>query len=311
METDTIYNMDCLEGMKLIPDGSIDAIICDLPYGTMQKVLRGNDRSVMDWDIALPTMELFEQYERVLRKNGVAVLFSQEPYTNHLRSFQYRNTNFEFAYPMIWEKDSFGNHLIAGYAPASYFEDLSIFFKKYDGGEHPAREYAKEIMRYCGVKSCKQVNEFLGHRHAEHFFYVDSTQFDLCTKETYQELIERYHIDKMQGFKTYEEMVAMDAKYQRVFNLPAGKGHKSNILKYAKDTDGFHPTQKPVALIADLIRTYSNEGDTILDNCMGSGTTAVACIKEKRHFIGFELNKDYFDKACRRIDAEKRQLTLF
>lgn len=311
MEIDKIYNIDCLEGMKHIPDGSIDAIICDLPYGTMQKVLRGNDRSVMDWDIALPTMELFEQYERVLRKNGVAVLFSQEPYTSHLRSFQYRNTNFEFAYPMIWEKDSFGNHLIAGYAPASYFEDLSIFFKKYDGGEHPAREYAKEIMRYCGVKSCKQVNEFLGHRHAEHFFYVDSTQFDLCTKETYQELIERYHIDKMQGFKTYEEMVKMDAKYQRVFNLPAGKGHKSNILKYAKDTDGFHPTQKPVALIADLIRTYSNEGDTILDNCMGSGTTAVACIKEKRHFIGFELNKQYFDKACQRIDAEQRQLTLF
>ena len=311
MEIDKIYNIDCLEGMKHIPDGSIDAIICDLPYGTMQKVLRGNDRSVMDWDIALPTMELFEQYERVLRKNGVAVLFSQEPYTNHLRSFQYRNTNFEFAYPMIWEKDSFGNHLIAGYAPASYFEDLSIFFKKYDGGEHPAREYAKEIMRYCGVKSCKQVNEFLGHRHAEHFFYVDSMQFDLCTKETYQELIDRYHIDKMQGFKTYEEMVAMDAKYQRVFNLPAGKGHKSNILKYAKDTDGFHPTQKPVALIADLIRTYSNEGDTILDNCMGSGTTAVACIKEKRHFIGFELNKQYYDKACQRIDAEQRQLTLF
>ena len=73
----------------------------------------------------------------------------------------------------------------------------------------------------------------------------------------------------------------------------------------------FHPTQKPVDLLRYLVRTYSNEGDTILDNCMGSGTTAVACIKEKRHFIGFELNKDYYDKACQRIDAEKRQLTLF
>ena len=65
----------------------------------------------------------------------------------------------------------------------------------------------------------------------------------------------------------------------------------------------FHPTQKPVDLLRYLIRTYSNEGDTILDNCMGSGTTAVACIKEKRHFIGFELNKEYYDKACQRIDA--------
>ena len=72
-----------------------------------------------------------------------------------------------------------------------------------------------------------------------------------------------------------------------------------------------HPTQKPVDLLRYLIRTYSNEGDTILDNCMGSGTTAVACIKEKRHFIGFELNKQYYDKACQRIDAEQRQLTLF
>ena len=84
-----------------------------------------------------------------------------------------------------------------------------------------------------------------------------------------------------------------------------------DILAFDRDADSFHPTQKPVDLLRYLIRTYSNEGDTILDNCMGSGTTAVACIKEKRHFIGFELNKEYFDKACKRIDAEQRQLTLF
>ncbi|MBQ5575542.1 MAG: site-specific DNA-methyltransferase, partial [Bacteroidales bacterium] len=136
--------------------------------------------------------------------------------------------------------------------------------------------------------------------------------FDLCTKETYQELIERYHIDKMQGFKTYEEMVAMDSQYQRVFNLPKGKAQLVNVLEFDKDPrEAMHPTQKPLALIQRLVLTYSNEGDTILDNCMGSGTTAVACIKEKRHFIGFELNKEYFDKACKRIDAERRQLSLF
>ena len=84
-----------------------------------------------------------------------------------------------------------------------------------------------------------------------------------------------------------------------------------DIIHFDTDSDSFHPTQKPVDLLRYLVRTYSNEGDTILDNCMGSGTTAVACIKEKRHFIGFELNKDYYDKACQRIDAEKRQLTLF
>ena len=73
----------------------------------------------------------------------------------------------------------------------------------------------------------------------------------------------------------------------------------------------WHPTQKPVNLIRYLVRTYTNEGDTVLDNCMGSGTTAIACIKEKRHFIGFELNKEYYEKAVKRIEAEQSQLTLF
>ena len=73
----------------------------------------------------------------------------------------------------------------------------------------------------------------------------------------------------------------------------------------------WHPTQKPVDLLRYLVLTYTNEGDTVLDNCMGSGTTAIACIKEKRHFIGFELSKEYFDKAQRRIKAEQAQLTLF
>ena len=312
MELDTIYNEDCLEGMKRIPDGSVDCIICDLPYGTMQKVLRGNDRSVFDWDVALPTMELFTQYERVLRMNGTAVLFSAEPYTNHLRSFRYQNTNFYFAYPMMWKKDSFGNHLIAKYAPVSYFEDISVFFKKYDTcNQHPVREYAKAVMRYCGVTSCKQINEVLGHRHAEHFFYVDSMQFNLCTRETYDELIRRYQIDKMDGFKTYDELVAMDAKFGRTFNLPEGKNSLSNVLEVPKDRDGLHPTQKPIELMAQLIRTFSNPGDTILDNTIGSGTTAVAALREKRHFIGFELNRDYYDIALRRINLEQQQQTLF
>ena len=77
-------------------------------------------------------------------------------------------------------------------------------------------------------------------------------------------------------------------------------------------TDGkLHPTQKPVDLLRYLVLTYTNEGDTVLDNCMGSGTTAIACIKERRHFIGFELSKEYFDKAVKRIKAEQAQLTLF
>ena len=304
--------MDCLEGMKQIPDGSVDAIICDLPYGTMKGI---DDRH--DWDEIIPTDKLFEQYERVLRKGGVAILFSQEPYTSHLRTFNPRNM--DFCYPMIWLKDSAGNSMMSKNAPISYFEDINVFVRANPLHDfdlaHPLRPYFAKVLEFIAVPK-SQIKEELGSR-IDHTFRCNSSQFSLCTEETYRDLIARYRIDQMEGFREYSDLKKEDdgfiivKEHERTFNLPEGKASKSNVLQYAKDTDGFHPTQKPVALIADLIRTYSNEGDTILDNCMGSGTTAVACIKEKRHFIGFELNKEYYDKACQRIDAEQRQLTLF
>ena len=299
--------------MKHIPDGSIDAIICDLPYGTMKGIEKGPGwhSDACDWDEIIPTDKLFEQYERVLRKGGVAILFSQEPYTSHLRTFKAKNM--DFCYPLIWLKDSAGNIMGAKSAPLSYFEDINVFAKVHDTQLiHPLRDYFRKVLEFCGGK--KRVIDRIGGR-ADHTFRSESSQFSLCTVETYGLLISEFGIDKMQGFRDYEGLKAEHEQFNRslarVFNLPEGKASKSNVLQYAKDTDGFHPTQKPVALIADLIRTYSNEGDTILDNCIGSGTTAVACIKEKRHFIGFELNKQYFDKACQRIDAEQRQLSLF
>ena len=314
IELDRIYNMDCLEGMKAIPDGSVDAVICDLPYGTMKGI---DDRH--DWDDIIPTDKLFAEYERVLRRGGVAVLFSQEPYTSHLRTF--RGKNMDFLYPMMWRKNTAGNSLMAANAPVSYFEDINVFAKAnplhdYDLA-HPLRPYFAKVMEFCGTTSCKQINERLGHRHAEHTFYINSSQFALCTAETYQQLIDVYGIDKMEGYRTYEDLKAEDdtfvivKEHERTFNLPEGEKSLSNVLEFSKDTDGFHPTQKPVALIRRLVLTYTNEGDTVLDNCMGSGTTAIACIKEKRHFIGFELSKEYFDKAVRRIKAEQAQLTLF
>ena len=312
MEIDNIYNMDCLEGMKQIPDGTIDAVICDLPYGTMKGI---DDRH--DWDTIIPTDKLFEQYERVLRRGGVAVLFSQEPYTSHLRTF--RGKNMDFLYPMMWKKDTAGNSLMAANAPVSYFEDINVFAKSnplhdYDLA-HPLRPYFAKVMEYIG-KPKKQIMDEIG-QNADHTFRCNSSQFQLCTAGTYESLISRYHIDKMDGYRTYEDLKAEDSTYiivkehEKTFNLPEGQKSLSNVLEFSKDTDGFHPTQKPVALIRRLVLTYTNEGDTVLDNCMGSGTTAIACIKERRHFIGFELSKEYFDKAVRRIKAEQAQLTLF
>ena len=322
MTLDTIYNEDCLEGMKRIPDGSVDCVICDLPYGTMKGIADApgwhSDRT--DWDECIPTKPLFEEYGRVLRPGGMCILFSQEPYTSHLRTFKAYNA-MKFCYPMMWKKDTFGMSLNAKHAPVSYFEDISVFAKAnplhdYDLA-HPLRPYFAKVLEFCGATSCKQINERLGHRHAEHTFYINSSQFALCTAETYQELIDVYGIDKMNGYRTYEDLKAEDdtfvivKEHERTFNLPEGEKSLSNVLEFSKDTDGFHPTQKPVALIRRLVLTYTNEGDTVLDNCMGSGTTAIACIKERRHFIGFELSKEYFDKAVRRIKAEQAQLTLF
>ena len=313
IELDTIYNEDCLTGMQRIPDGSVDCIICDLPYGTMKglsSALKGWDDSTVAWDDIIPTDQLFEQYERVLRMNGVAVLFSQEPYTSHLRTYQYRNTNFEFCYPLMWKKDRFGNNLMANKAPVSFFEDINVFAKRYDtSGHHPLRDYFANVQAFIGKAKRDIINE-IGQR-ADHVFRGGGMQFALCTAETYQALIDAYHIDQMEGFKSYSELQAMDARFQRTFNLPEGQKYFGNVLEYAKDSGGVHPTQKPVDLIRKLVEVYSNPGDTILDNCMGSGTTAIACMRTKRHFIGFELNRDYYDIALRRIKLEQQQQTLF
>ena len=310
MEIDTIYNMDCLEGMNMIPDGSVDCIICDLPYGIMKGI---DDKH--DWDVILPTDILFDEYDRVLRRGGVAILFSQEPYTSHLRTF--RSRNMWFLYPMIWKKDSAGNSLMAKNAPVSYFEDINVFVKGESAKElNPISEHIEKIERYLegllGSSYKKKIENDIGGR-ARHLFV--GLGIRLCTEETYNELIERYGIDKAEGFVDFSVLKGIDVKFKetikRVFNLPEGAKSLSNVLEFSKDTDGFHPTQKPVALIRRLIQTYSNEGDTILDNCMGSGTTAIAAIREKRHFIGFELNAEYYEKAMKRIKLERQQLTLF
>ncbi|EFQ5899776.1 site-specific DNA-methyltransferase [Salmonella enterica] len=205
----------------------------------------------------------------------------------------------------------FGIGLNARKAPVSYFEDVLVFSKveKYDPKfDHPLREYARRVTTFAGV-TATQVNKALGHRKAEHFLEHDATQFGIPTCDTYNQLIATYNLTAMPGFLTYEEMKAMHENWRnnrqllpRVFNLPPGKRHKSNILEYARDREKYHPTQKPVALLEDLIQTYSTPGDTVLDFTMGSGSTGVACLNTGRRFIGIEKDKKYFDIAVNRIE---------
>ena len=248
MEIDKIYNMDCLEGMKQIPDGSVDAIICDLPYGT----------TACEWDSVIPFEPLWEQYLRVSKQSAAIVLFCQGMFTAQLLMSQQKL----WRYNLVWNKVRPSGFLNAKKMPMRSHEDIAVFYRK-QSTYNPQMRKGDRHARGNGVH--KQTNRCYGS-------FKDSGAYESS-------------------------------------NLV----YPNSICKFSKEhsDDTWHPTQKPVDLLRYLVRTYSNDGDTILDNCMGSGTTAVACIKEKRHFIGFELNKDYYEKACQRIDAEKRQLTLF
>ena len=166
-------------------------------------------------------------------------------------------------------------------------------------------------MDFVGL-NIKQINAKLGHRKAEHSFYIDSTQFLLCTEKTYTELIDVFGIDKTEVFKPFIELKQIDSEYRMdllkqmndqypsTFNLWEGNKYKSNILKYKKDYNGYHPTQKPVLLLEDLLKTFSNENNLVVDLTMGSGSTGVACKNTNRNIIGIEKDENYYNIAVRR-----------
>ena len=300
---------DCLELMKDIPDGSVDLVLTDPPYA----VSWGNkNRNFADlsqkedsksWDKMLPTNQMFQEITRVLRQNGKCILFSQEPYTSHLVTNQIRNL--PFSYRAIWYKNTKGNHLMAKTAMLNLFEDICVFQKRYDADiskQHPLRNYFAEEKAKSGL-STSDFNRLLGNKMASHYF-TNGIQFLVPTEIDYKKL-------QATGFfqKPYEEVDEIARKHKEsqksVFNLWRGGKSKSNVLEYAKDNDGYHPTQKPVKLLEDLIQTYSNEGNTVLDFTMGSGSTGVACINTNRNFIGIELDKGYFNIAKQRIEEAK------
>lgn len=301
---------DCLELLKDVPDGSVDLILTDPPYGIVGNIASTDGfnhgmKGKTTWDSVIDGNSMWSEINRVLRVNGCCILFSQDPYTTELVVNGHNNV--PFSYRMTWVKDHFANALVAKKAPVSYTEDVCVFFKRHDDLKlHPLRQCIKSIVDHIG-KTKKQVFAEMGHQGVCHFFRYDTDQFNLCTEATYNELIELYGIDKIDGFTPYAELVEINRAYLRAFNLHDGKKYKSNILEYKKDYNGYHPTQKPVLLLEDLIKTYSNEGNTVLDFTCGSGSTGVAALNTNRKFIGIELDPDYFKIAESRINeaAEK------
>lgn len=301
-----LYKGDCLIESDKIESGSVDLILTDLPYGTVKGAPKNwtvtNDKS-HSWDDVIETSKVYEVANRILRKNGKMVLFAQDPFSTELKTKAI--PNIPYNYSMIWEKNDFANALLSKKAPVNYYEDVLVFSKNNEfEGLHPLRPYFKEVFDFTGGTK-KRIIEKIGQR-VDHVFRFNSSQFDLCTLETYNDIMKYFNIDKMQGFKEFEELKEIDNKFKQrfssTFNLWEGKKYKSNILKYKKDYNGYHPTQKPVLLLEDLIKTFSNENDLVVDLTMGSGSTGVACKNTNRDFIGIEMNDEYFEIAKERIN---------
>ena len=310
----TLYKGGCLIESDKIESGSVDLILTDLPYGVVKMKEKSGNYTKLNtaekWDKAIKPSKIFEIANRILRKKGKMVLFSQEPYTTQLINYK---SNVVFNYRATWEKDNFAVALGANKNMVFFTEDILIFSKAEDTDfKHPLRDYAIKILKFI-EEPRKRVLEFIGMGNIR-FFRIKQNEFAKPTKKTYDKIIELFEINEMEGFFDYEELLKIDAEYKNTtkstFNLWEGNKYKSNILKYKKDYDGHHPTQKPVLLLEDLIKTFSNENDLVVDLTMGSGSTGVAAKNTNRKFIGIEQDENYFKIAEERINKQEKQLKI-
>ena len=285
---------DCHEILKNIKDNSIDMVLVDPPYGNMNGVNK------IDWDFHLDWDLIFTELLRICKYSSNILIFSQDELT--IKLMKQPHNNIDYCHRLIWDKGKSSNVLGAKLNPLNHTEDILIFRKQYDTNYNSdIRNYARAVLKYIG-KTSKEVEKELKSRCAEHFFRTDSTQHTCCSLKTYEILIEMYNIDKMNNFLPYDELKKIDIKKNTTFNIPKGASYVPNIIK-GRDTKAvkYHPTEKPVGLLEQLISIYSNKGDTILDFTMGSGSTGVACKSTDRHFIGIEANDDFFKIAENRI----------
>jgi len=238
----TLVNADCFEVFPFIEDKSIDAIICDLPYGT----------TACKWDTIIPFEPLWEQYKRIIKDNGAIVLTASQPFTSALVMSNVKM----FKYALVWDKvNRYTGTLLANKQPLKRHEDILVFYKKQP-------KYNKQFREGKPYFRARQVSKGVG----------------------------QYSSNELKRIPTTNN----------------GQHNPCSIIEIKGDNKldkNKHPTQKPVALFEYLIKTYTNEGDLVLDNTMGSGTTNLACLKLNRKSIGIEKEKQYFDVAVRRLSS--------
>ena len=309
MEINKIYNENCLETMKQIPDGSVDLVLTDPPYN-IGKAKWDKIPDYINW-----CGKWVKECERVLKDNGSFYFWHNDmPQIAQIMEWIRQNTKFVFNSFCIWDKGDFralswknpseDNNLRSWFSTCEYclyytFQDeTGLTTVMLDTNNFPTmRGYFKELQEYIGQNK-KQILETIGQK-ADHCFRWNSSQWDMPTPETYQELINTFAIDKWQGFKEYESLRQEYESLRYVHNLDA---NHNNIWRSTERNSGkLHPTQKPIDLITRIIKTSSKEDGVILDPFMGSGTTGVACVNTGRNFIGIELDEHYYEIAERRI----------
>ena len=246
----TLYHGDCLEEMKSIPDGSVDMVLTDPPYGT----------TACKWDSIIPLEPMWEQLKRIIKPNGAIVMTASQPFTTTLIASNMKM----FKQSLVWVKNKASGHLNAKHRHLVKHEDIVVFYSKpptynpqFTQGHKPSN-YAKQSEK-------------------------NSECYGSSKRVVYA------HHGKTQRYPT----TLVDIL---VMNNDGSNGKKA------------HPTQKPVALMEYLIKTYTNEGETVLDFTMGSGTCGVAALNTNRQFIGIEKDDEYFEIASNRIkeaDLEK------
>ena len=234
----TLWNEECLSAMKRIPDGSVDMVLCDLPYGT----------TACKWDSVIPFEPLWAHYKRIIKRNGAIVLTASQPFTSAL----VMSNPDGFKYEVIWEKDKPSDFALAAKRTMKYHESILVFC---DGKE-----------RYNPQMTLGEPNHSVG-----------------------------------KGIR--KKANESGANTATVTNKLDGWKHPKSVMKFNREPSPVHPTQKPVALMEYLIRTYTNEGELVLDNTMGSGTTGVACGNLGRRFIGIEQDEKYFQIAQARVST--------
>ena len=230
---------DCLERMKEIPNGSVDMVLADPPYGT----------TACKWDGIIPLEPMWEQLKRIIKPNGAIVLFGSEPFSSALRMSNIK----QYKYDWVWDKVTAKGHLVAKIRPMQQTENICVF------GDSKINYYPIMVER-------------------------DKPRKDVDVE---------YSRTEIMGGKTTkpQSKIVRDKKYPK------------NLLTFsnASQKGKVHPTQKPVALLEYLIKTYTQEGETVLDFTCGSGSTGVAAKNTNRKFIGVELDQNYFEIAKKRI----------